>query len=410
MAKNPVEVWLWLLLVMQPFNSRTHYILEQCGGDAAEAGRNIRDGKYDFLSDAEKRSAESVRMKDVRELMETCSKNEIRIITLDDDEYPQLLRGIENPPIVLFCAGSLAGLNNTVTLSVVGARNVSDYGVNVTHRIVEPLAALDIAIISGVAVGTDAEAHRACLAKHGRTIGVLGCGILVNYPAENAELKREIIANGGALISELLPHTRTFAAYFNTRNRIIAGLSLGTLIIEAGERSGALLTARHAVEQDRDLFCIPPRDLFSSRYNGVIPFLRKGAVAVYSFNDILDEYAMFFSNEKYVRDTISRHENTAHERKTPRKPRGKAKSLSANNIEIAEEKTEAPLITEELLSSLEPRETDVLKLLMKSPDKADALMEQSGLEYGELSETLTDLEIAGYIERGQDGVYSVKQG
>ena len=161
MAKSPVEVWLWLLLVMQPFNTRTHYILKDCGGDAAEAGRRIRDGKYDFLSDAEKRSAESVRMKDVNELTEICEKHSVRIITLDDEEYPPLLRGIKNPPIVLFCAGDLSGLDSTVTLSVVGARNVSDYGVEVTHRIVEPLAALDIAIISGLAVGTVSGKERA---------------------------------------------------------------------------------------------------------------------------------------------------------------------------------------------------------------------------------------------------------
>lgn len=398
MAKNPVDVWLWLLLVMQPFNFRTGYILNDCGGDAAEAGRRIREGKYDFLSDAEKRSAESVRMKDVNELIELCEKNSVRIITLDDDEYPPLLRGIENPPIVLFCAGDLSGLDSTVTLSVVGARNVSDYGVEVTHRIVEPLAALDIAIISGLAVGTDAEAHKACLAKNGRTIGVLGCGILVNYPAENAELKREIIANGGALISELLPYTKTFGAYFNTRNRIISGLSLGTLIVEAGERSGALLTANHALEQERSLFCVPPRDLFSSRYNGVIPFLRKGAIPVYSFNDILDEYAMFFSNEKYVKSAISKHENTEHEFRTPRKPRGKT---------AAAPKPETLTLTEELLTSLEPQEAEVLKLLAKSPARIDDLIEKMGADYNELSETLINLEIAGYAERSHDGVYSV---
>ena len=248
-------------------------------------------------------------------------------------------------------------------------------------------------------MGTDAEAHKACLAKNGRTIGVLGCGILVNYPAENAELKREIIANGGALISELLPYTKTFGAYFHTRNRIISGLSLGTLVIEAGEKSGSLLTANHALEQERNLFCVPPRDLFSSRYNGVIPFLRKGAIPVYSFNDILDEYAMFFSNEKYVKSVISKHENTAHELKPPRKPRGKTAS--------ADPKAEALMLTEELLTSLEPREAEVLKLLAKSPARIDDLIESIGAEYNELSETLINLEIAGYAERSKDGVYSV---
>lgn len=402
MAKNPVEVWLWLLLVMQPFNKKTHFILAECNGDAAEAGRNIRDGKYDFLSDTEKKNAQSVRMKDVRELTETCAKNNVRIITLDDEEYPPLLRGIEDPPIVLFCAGSLAGLDSAITLSAVGARNVSDYGINVTHRMIEPLAKLGVVIVSGMAVGSDAEAHRACLAAKGRTIGVLGCGILVNYPAENAQLKRDIIANGGAIISELLPYTKTFGSYFPTRNRIIAGLSLGTLVIEAGERSGSLLTARHAAEQNREVFCVPPQDLFSTRFNGVVPLLREEAVPVYNFTDILNEFSMYFANQKYVKDYVAEIEKTRHERKEPHKPRKQSKENAETSA--TETKTE---LTEELLSSLEPPESEVMKLLAESSAKIDELIEKSGIGYNELTEALTNLEIAGYVERARDGSYSV---
>lgn len=401
MAKNPVEVWLWLLLVMQPFNKKTHYILSDCGGDAAEAGRRIRDGKYDFLNDTEKKNAESVRMKSVRELEETCAANNVRIITLDDEEYPALLRGIENPPIVLFCAGSLAGLDRTITLSAVGARNVSDYGINVTHRIIEPLSRLGIAIISGMAVGTDAEVHKACLDGHGRTIGVLGCGILVNYPAENAQLKRDIIANGGAIISELLPYNRSFASYFNIRNRIISGLSMGTLVIEAGEKSGALLTANHAAEQEREVFCVPPHDLFSSRFNGVVPLLRGEAMPVYNFTDIVNAYSQYFSNENYVGDYTAEVEKTHHERKEPRKPREKSKQPEET---FEKRKTE---LSEELLSSLEPQEAAVLKLLEQSPAKIDELIEKSETDYNSLVEIFTNLEIAGYVERGQDGTYSI---
>lgn len=399
MAKSPVEVWLWLLLVMQPFNKKTNFILSECGGDAAQAGRNIRDGKYDFLSDTEKKNAESVRMKDVRELIKTCAQNSVRIITLDDGEYPPLLRGIENPPIVLFCAGDLSGLDRVITLSAVGARNVSDYGINVTHQIIEPLAKLGMVIVSGMAVGTDAEVHRACLAQHGRTIGVLGCGILVNYPAENAQLKRDIIAGGGAIISELLPYSKTFAAYFDTRNRIISGLSLGTLVIEAGEKSGALLTAWHAAEQEREVFCIPPRDLFSTRYNGVVPLLREEAVPVYNFTDILNEFSMYFSNEKYIKDYIAAAEKVRHEQKKPQKPRQKT-------VGDISEKTQGEL-TEERLSTFEPREAEILKLLAGSPAKIDDLIDKTETDYNELAEILTDLEIAGVIARKRDGVYSV---
>lgn len=397
MAKNPVEVWLWLLLVMQPFNKKTNFILSDCGGDAAKAGRNILDGKYDFLSETEKKNAKSVHNKDVRELMELCAKNDIRIITLDDEEYPPLLRGIEDPPIVLFCAGSLAGLDKAITLSAVGARNVSDYGIKVAHGMIEPLAKLGIVIVSGMAVGSDAEAHRACLAAGGRTIGVLGCGILVNYPSENAQLKRDIIANGGAIISELLPYTRSFGNYFPTRNRIISGISLGTLVIEAGVGSGSLLTARHASEQNRDVFCVPPQDVFSTRYNAVVPLLREEAVPVYNFTDILNEYSMYFANEKYIKDYVAEIEKTQHELKKPRKPK--------ENKEVSE--NAKPKLTEDTLASLGPDEAEVMRLIAEGAAKPDKLIEKSGIGYNEITEILTNLELAGHIERGQDGTFSI---
>lgn len=409
MSKCPVEVWLWLLLVMEPHNPKTHFILGECGGDASEAGRRIRDGKYDFLSDAQKKNAESVRMKDVRELMELCGENDVRIITLDDEEYPPLLRGIENPPIVLFCAGSLAGLDRSITLSVVGARSISDYGLKVTNRVLEPLVKLGIVIVSGIAVGADAAAHAVCLRNRGRTIAVLGCGILVNYPAENAELKREIIANGGAIISELLPMTKPSGRYFHTRNRMIAGLSLGTLVTEAGSGSGSLLTANHALAQERDVFCVPPQDLFSPRYNGVVPLLREGAKPVYNFTDILDAFSMYFSNSHYVKDYIASVEKREFKRKTPRKPIAKmpenaARELEAESTEKAE-KTPRIEITEELLSSLEPIEAELLKVLAKAPAKIDKLVEKLGNSVEELTEALTNLEIAGYVAADANGKY-----
>ena len=401
MAKSPVEVWLWLLLVMQPFNKKTNFILDDCNGDAAQAGRNIRDGKYDFLSDTEKKNAERVRMKEVRELMEVCAKNSVRVITLDDEEYPPLLRGIADPPIVLFCAGSLAGLDKAITLSAVGARNVSPYGVKVAHRMIEPLAKLGIVIVSGMAVGSDAAAHKTCLAVGGRTIGVLGCGILVNYPAENAQLKRDIIVKGGALISELLPYTKTFGAYFQTRNRIIAGISQGTLVIEAGEHSGALLTARHASEQNRDLFCVPPQDLFSTRYNGVVPLLREEAVPVYNFTDILNEYSMYFASDNSIADYVSETEKTPHERKKPRKPKEKATS------EEQAKPTEQAETAKADISALNEKDAAIVKLISEGINKPDKLIEKSGIGYNEITEALTNLELEGYITRSRDGSFSV---
>lgn len=285
-TKSSKEVWVWLLLVMQPYNRRTIEILEHFDYNAEKAAAAIRDGEV-LLTDDEKQRAKEVRNGAVREVIKLCSENDIKIITLDDEEYPSLLKNIDNPPIVLFCAGDLGKLDGELTVSAVGTRESSDYGISVTRQIIPQLVKVGAVITSGLAVGIDAAAHKSCIDSGGRTVGVLGCGILVNYPAKNAQLKREIIESGGAVISELLPFTKPSPDYFQHRNRIISGLSLGTLVLEADEKSGALITANHACEQGREVFFIPPHDIFSPRFMGVAALGRDGAVPVYSYLDIL---------------------------------------------------------------------------------------------------------------------------
>lgn len=398
MAKSPVEVWLWLLLVMQPYNSKTNEILAQCGGDATLASRMIRDGEFPFLNEKERKRAAEVRMSAIRPLLELCGEHDIRIVTLDDEEYPDRLREIKNPPILLFVCGSLEGLNDCVSIAAVGARNVSDYGKAAASGICAPLAKMGIAIVSGLAVGSDSAAHRAALDSGGRTIGVLGCGMTVNYPAENAQLKRDIVANGGALISELLPTAKTFAAYFPQRNRIISGLCSGTLIIEAGERSGSLLTASHAVDQGRDVFCVPPHDIFSKRFAGVVPLLRDGAIPVFGYVDIVQRLLSDYTDSDRLLDILG---GETEEAATDGKQSAKSSAAPA-------EKPKPAMPDEKLLSELEPDEAAVLKALAERPSNADELVERCGLEYSALSEVITNLELMGHIVREMDGNYAVK--
>lgn len=288
------EIWLWLLLVMLPYNEKTMQIVEQYGG-ARAAAEAIRDGNCELLSDEERSRAATVRSREVNGLIEECARNNIRILTIEDEEYPELLRSIYNPPIVLFVQGSLEGLSDQVTLAVVGTRDPSGYGINAACRICTELSAVGMVIISGLALGLDAVAHQSALDKGGRTIGVLACGSLVDYPATNRRLKENILRSGGALISELLPHTAVSPEYFKHRNRIISGLAMGTFIVEAPEHSGCLLTAEHTIQQGRELFCLPPHDVFSSGFSGVIPYLRDGATPVFSHIDIINafKYSIF---------------------------------------------------------------------------------------------------------------------
>ena len=245
MKPSTIEVWLWLLLVMCPYNRKTTELLEHFDS-AEELACAIRDGNCPGLSEAEKQRARNIRSREVGQIMQECAQNDIRIITLDDPEYPTLLKNIYSPPIVLFVRGSLMCLENEVSLAVVGPRHPSDYARRAARMLCSDLARLGTVLVSGLAVGIDATAH-SCAVEHGTpTIGVLACGQLVNYPAENEELKRRIVDGGGAVISELLPHAGVEGRYFHQRNRMISGLGLGTLVVEASTRSGCLITANHA--------------------------------------------------------------------------------------------------------------------------------------------------------------------
>ncbi|MCM1165137.1 MAG: DNA-processing protein DprA [Ruminococcus sp.] len=398
MAKSPVEVWLWLLLVMQPYNSKTTEILSRCGGDATLASRMIRDGEFPFLSEKEKKRAEQVRMGTIRPILEQCRENGVRIVTLDDDDYPARLRSIKKPPILLFVSGSLEGFNEQISIAAVGARNVSEYGKAAASGICAPLAEMGVAIVSGLAVGSDSAAHRAALEAGGRTVGVLACGMLVNYPSESAQLKRDIVSSGGALISELLPNTKTFSGYFQHRNRIISGLCAGTLVIEAGRHSGSLLTAAHAVDQGREVFCIPPHDIFSGRYSGTIQLIREGAASVFAYTDIVERLLTDSANRALIERTLAEPSAPVHGKPEPPK-----KTAPKPETEPAAEPK--PEMTEERLSSLEPNEAAVLKQLSEKPLSLDELVETGSLDFSALSEAITNLEIMGFIVREMNGNY-----
>lgn len=291
-------------MVMTPHNPKTALILSQYDNNAKAAAEAVRDGKIPFLSEEEKRRAAEIRSGAVQNVLAVCRENNVAVISLDDERYPKLLKNIENPPVILFCAGDISGLDEAFTLSVVGTRFASDYGFSVTKSLVSSLAKLGAVITSGLAVGLDSAAHRACIDAGGRTIGVCGCGILVDYPKGHGALKQKIIEKGGAVISELLPYTKPSGGYFQHRNRIISGLSLGTLVLEAGEISGCLLTAQHALEQGREIFAVPPHDILDARFAGTAALIRDGATPVFSYIDIVRTLMKNSSLSEYLRKML----------------------------------------------------------------------------------------------------------
>lgn len=214
-----------------------------------------------------------------------CRSAGIQMVSRSATAYPRLLLEIPDPPGVLFLQGDLRAADS-LAIAVVGSRNATRYGVTQAARIATGLARAGVTVVAGLARGIDAAAHRAALAAGGRTLAVMGGGLLKIYPPEHAELARQV-SEQGCLISEMPPRYVATRHAFPRRNRIISGLTLGTLIVEAAERSGALITARQAMEQNRDVFAVPgPIDNRNSK--GCHALLRDGAILVESVEDILD--------------------------------------------------------------------------------------------------------------------------
>lgn len=211
------------------------------------------------------------------------------LIRWSDDNYPAGLRQIPDPPTFLYLRGVMpAGERDCV--AIVGARAASDAGRHMAHRLALELAAKGITVVSGLARGIDAEAHRGALEANGRTIAVLGCGIDIIYPPEHRKLADSMVSGNGALISELSLGKQPVPENFPVRNRLIAGLSLGVVIVEAADKSGSLITARLALEQDRQVFAVPGSPL-TGKSRGSNRLLKEGAKLVECVEDVIEELA-----------------------------------------------------------------------------------------------------------------------
>ncbi len=291
----------------------------------------------------------------------------IHVITLDDPDYPPLLRQIPDPPALLYVKGTLLE-SDWRAIAVVGTRRATVYGKTMTREIVEPLAAQGIVIVSGLARGIDAAAHQAALDVGGRTLAVLANGLDRIYPPEHRQLAEHIAANG-ALISELPLGEPPESSHFAPRNRIVSGLTWGTLVVEATEHSGTLLTVNQALEQGREVFAVPGNAL-SPASKGTNTLIQGGAKMVTSAEDILEELETVLQ----LRDSHS----------LDRKP--SPVSLVARPVALPQH-DHNEMETAILASlSLEPYSVDDLSIHLKCP-------------VGQVASALTILELHGYVQQ-----------
>lgn len=288
---------------------------------------------------------------DEEKIEKILKQEKIHCLTRDDVEYPPLLKEIYDPPFCLFVRGELKP--NEFTLAVVGPRKFTSYGKQITEELTRDLVAQGITIVSGLALGIDSIAHQATLNANGTTVAVLGTGInrAHVYPACHKQLAEKIIAGGGAIISEYPPGTLPTRFTFPRRNRIIAGMSLGTLVIEAAESSGALITAQCALDYNREVFAVP-QNVTSPTALGTNALIKNGAHPVTSAQDIFD--------------ALNLHD---------------VKKFIANREIIPDSPTEAV----------------ILKYLSREPTHVDQLVKLSGLDSPAVNSTLVLMEMKGKV-------------
>jgi DNA processing protein len=276
----------------------------------------------------------------------------IRLLCLDDPDYPANLAAIPDAPAVLFVQGVLEP-RDLVSVAVVGSRAASAMGLAFTERLCADLAQRGVTIVSGLAVGIDSAAHRGALKAQGRTLAVLGCGLDIDYPSSNRKLRRQIDASGASL-SEFPLGTLPEPAHFPSRNRIISGLALGVVVVEAAQRSGSLITARLALEQGREVFAVPG---LARHYRSVGPhqLLRQGAKLVETAEDILEEIRpMLHPGRSSAADAAA----------APHGPAGKAAEHGREETALLDLLDRAPVHIDELCRTLHWPASRVAALLL----------------------------------------------
>jgi DNA processing protein len=310
MSGGDVRYWVGFSKVSGIGAARLRALLDYFGNLEAAWNARVHDLQQAGLDKRSLGNLVAARSKlDLDLEVERLARAQIQILTWDDAAYPPNLRQIFNAPPVLYVRGDLE-TRDEWAVAVVGTRRASVYGKEAARLISTGLARAGVTVVSGLARGIDTMAHRACLEAGGRTVGVLGSGLDIIYPHENARLAAEITEQG-ALISEYTLGTRPEAKNFPPRNRIISGLTLGTVVVEAGRSSGALITADFAAEQGREVFAVPG-SIFARGSQGTNNLIQQGAKVVCTISDVLEELNLtMISEQAQARAIIPANETEA---------------------------------------------------------------------------------------------------
>jgi len=405
--------WIWL--AHRPgVNDRIKSVLLEHFSDPEEI-YYADSGAFDHIEGLTPETKESLRDKiltSAEETLRVCQREQIHLLTIRDAAYPVRLKNIADPPVLLYYKGTLPEFDGNPVIGVVGTRKASAYGLTTAKRMGYQIGRCGGMVVSGMAYGIDSMAMSGALTAGAVVVGVLGCGADIVYPPSNRPLFQDM-ESYGCILSEFAPGTPPIHYNFPKRNRIIAGLSCGVLVVEAPEKSGALITARQAADQGRDVFVVPG-NIDVPTFVGSNRLLRDGAIAVSHGWDILSEYEALFPDK--IRKDLGRNqlsvstdeltqsvETSAEVRKVAQKPRKPAKTKQqkqeTEKMTIDKAASSPYSDVNDILPKLSADEQIIVSAIGRNERLVDDVIAETGLPVGKVLATLTLLEVKGVVRR-----------
>ena len=397
---SDLECWIWFSNLRRLRFRTRRALLERYGGAKELWYADPREtGILPGLLPEERELLKQRDSAQAQQIVQSCAQKHIRILTYQDAAYPERLRNIPDPPYVLYVMGELPAVDTEPVIAVVGTRRSSPYGDAMARRIASELAVSGGIVATGLADGIDSRAAEGALAAQGRVIGVLGVAIDRVYPSWNGKLYDRVCAQG-ALVSEYPPGAEGAKEWFPQRNRIIAGLSLGVVVVEAPERSGALITAHRALDYGRDVFAVPanadnPKGAGSNR------LLREGAALVTCGWDVMEEYeAQYPERIHHSEITLPPPEEKEAERSEPAQPEKQGKGFflfRSPNRERQQAQQQNRSILESQLEALTPQQLRIVGAMDSPSMHVDDIIDLTGLPASAVLSDLTILQIKGFV-------------
>lgn len=400
MSICPVEYWIWMQNSLGA-GARTDEILAYFETPENLYNAGSKEWRLSGLFTQKKIEAlKSTTPSETGKILNECHRKGYNIITPDNALFPDRLKKLSNMPLVIYGIGDCSVLNDTLCIGVVGTRLASTYGIETAQKISYILADSGATIVSGGALGIDSEAHAGAMLAKGRTLAFLGCGLSFDYLKENAPIRRAI-TRYGAVVTEYPPFTPASRSTFPIRNRLVSGVSLGVLVIEAGVKSGSLITANCAMEQGKEVFAIPG-DIVRSSFDGTNHLIKHGAKPVFSAEDILVEYEPLYgdlfdmskarvpiSEVKYVEYRKKKSEKTKSA-ESPKISESEKTTISERKTKIPERKTLPDYISNEAKC--------VYAVLSENETHIDDIVRKTNLKMNTVLSSLTELELSGFAE------------